>query len=285
LGESGSGKDHLARWIHDNSPYASGPFVSVNCAAIPRELAESELFGHERGAFTGAAVQKKGQLEMAEGGTILLNEIGELDLSLQAKLLAFLDTSSFLRVGGQKQVRVGARLIAATHRDLVREVSEGRFLGPFFYRLSVLTIEVPPLRERLEDLPVLVNEIMHKVALETQLSELPKIDEKHLKELSKYSWPGNVRELRNVIERSLILWDGIRLDMAIGTSREAADSSGIRIRYMPGKPLRKAHQEVTAYFIDETLRHCEGDKREAAVLLGISRDAFYRYFKKLNLRS
>lgn len=280
-GESGSGKDYLARWIHDQSPYASGPFLSVNCAALPGELAESELFGHERGAFTGATVQKKGQLEMAEGGTILLNEIGELDLSLQAKLLAFLDTSSFLRVGGQKQVRVSARLIAATHRDLRTEVAQGRFLHPLFFRLSVLTIDVPPLRERLEDLPILVNEMMRKVALETQLTEIPQVDEQHLDALSKYPWPGNVRELRNVMERSLILWEGGRLTLSIDKGKDAGKISGVRVRYAPGKTLRDAHQEVTAYFIDETLRHCDGDKTKAAHLLGISRDAFYRYIKRM----
>lgn len=282
LGESGCGKDHLARWIHENSRCSSGPFLAVNCAALPKELAESELFGHELGAFTGARVQKRGQLEMAEGGTLLLNEIGELDLSLQAKLLSFLDTSSFLRVGGQKLVNVSARLLAATHRNLQREVAEGRFLAPLFYRLSVIPIRVPPLRERLEDIPMLAREIMARVAREAQLTEIPLIDKRHLEVLSNYHWPGNVRELRNVIERSLILWRGGRLKLVIGEAEDILKSSGIRIGYTPGKTLHEAHQEVTKYFMDESLHKCEGDKTKAAQLLGISRDSFYRYFKKLN---
>ena len=281
LGESGSGKDYLARWIHDHSPYASGPFVSVNCAALPRELAESELFGHERGSFTGAAVRKKGQLEFAEGGTILLNEIGELDLSVQAKLLAFMDTSTFLRVGGETQIRVGSRLIAATHRDLDKEVSQGRFLGPLFYRLSVFPINVPPLRERLEDLPLLVEEVLARVASEMQLKKLPIIHDDQLSELSRYHWPGNVRELRNVMERSLMLWRGGRFDLVMAGIRERAGDPGIHVRYAAGTSLRDAHLEVTKYFCQEALRHCKGKKTEAAQLLGISRDAFYRYLKKL----
>ncbi len=285
LGESGSGKDFLARWIHDHSPFASGPFLSVNCAALPRELAESELFGHERGAFTGATLRKKGQLELAEGGTILLNEIGELDLALQAKLLAFLDTSSFLRVGGVTAVRVNARLLAATHRDLKREVSENRFLDPLFYRLSVFPLEVPPLRERLEDIPILVKEILSKIAFEMQLKDLPIIDDDHLRSLSQYNWPGNVRELRNVIERSLMLWHGDRLRLVMDKTARTFVHSGIRIRYSEGRTLREAHQEVTKYLCREALRESKGSKREAAALLGISRDAFYRYIKKLDIES
>ena len=150
LGETGSGKDYIARWIDDQSRRSAGPYFALNCAALPRELAESELFGHEAGAFTGARARKKGLLELAEGGTLLLNEIGELPLSLQSKLLTFLDTRSFLRVGGDKGVKVDARLIAATHRDLGQEIAQGRFLEPLFYRLNVFPIQVPPLRERLE---------------------------------------------------------------------------------------------------------------------------------------
>ena len=189
-GESGSGKDHLARWIHDHSHRASGPFFAINCAALPKELAEAELFGYERGAFTGAEVRKKGQLELAEGGTILLNEIGELELSLQSKLLAFLDTSSFLRVGGEKSVWVDARLIAATHRDLDNEVEQGRFLKPLFYRLNIFPIDLPPLRERKEDIPVLVEELLAKLAQDMQLTRLPVVDGENVRHLSQYHWPG-----------------------------------------------------------------------------------------------
>ncbi len=153
-GESGSGKDYLARWIHDHSRRAPGPYFALNCAAISKDLAESELFGHERGSFTGAHARKRGLLELAEGGTFLLNEIGELTLSLQSKLLTFMDTRSFLRVGGEKSITVNARLIAATNRSLDSEVAEGRFLSALLYRLNVFAISVPPLRDRVEDLPV-----------------------------------------------------------------------------------------------------------------------------------
>ncbi len=175
-GESGSGKDYLARWIHDHSRRAPGPYFAVNCAAIAKDLAESELFGHERGSFTGAHGRKRGLLELAEGGTLLLNEIGELTLSLQSKLLTFLDTRSFMRVGGEKSITVNARIVAATNRSLETEVVEGRFLSPLLYRLNVFAITVPPLRERIEDIPTLVEEIMSRLAKELQLTSLPAID-------------------------------------------------------------------------------------------------------------
>jgi transcriptional regulator with PAS, ATPase and Fis domain len=160
LGESGTGKDHLASWIHNHSDRRNGPYFSLNCAALSPELAESELFGHESGAFTGARGRKRGLLELAEGGTLLLNEVGELSLALQSKLLTFLDTRSFLRVGGEKMVTVDARLMAATHRELERELDNRGFLEPLFHRLNVFSIRLPPLRERLEDLPILVESLM-----------------------------------------------------------------------------------------------------------------------------
>jgi PAS domain S-box-containing protein len=209
-GESGTGKDYLARWIHENSGRADGPFFAVNCAAIASELAESELFGHESGAFTGARGRRRGLLELAEGGTLLLNEIGELSLSLQAKLLTFLDTMSFIRVGGEKSVCVNARIIAATHRDLTIEVAEGRFLQALFHRLNVFPIEAPPLRERLKDIPILVEELMSSLATQMQLNVAPVLDSLDVDALCRYNWPGNVRELRNVLERAVMLSEGGR---------------------------------------------------------------------------
>jgi len=185
-GESGSGKDYAARRIHDRSNRAGGPFFSINCAALPHELAESELFGHEAGAFTGAVKCKKGLLELAEGGTLLLNEIGELSLSLQSKLLSFLDTRSFLRVGGEKSITVNARLMAATHRNLEAEADEGRFLRPLYYRLSVFSIYIPPLRERPEDIPSIAEDLMAYLAREMQLSEIPVIEPVDLRALQRY---------------------------------------------------------------------------------------------------
>ncbi|MBI5571181.1 MAG: sigma 54-interacting transcriptional regulator [Desulfomonile tiedjei] len=280
-GESGSGKDYLARWLHDRSRRANGPFFSINCAALPGELAESELFGHERGAFTGAAGMKKGLLELAEGGTILLNEIGELDLPLQAKLLTFLDTQSFVRVGGEKQIRVNARLIAATHRDLEEEVDKGRFLEPLFYRLSVFPIRVPPLRERLEDLPMLVEEIVGKLAAEMQLTVVPRIGSRHVDALSRYHWPGNVRELRNVLERSLILWEGGGFNVVMPAPKPTDHEWSHTIRYVPGKSIRDCTEELQTFLCTAALDTCQGNKKEAARLLDLSRDAFYRYLKKI----
>ncbi|MEW6348699.1 MAG: PAS domain S-box protein [Thermodesulfobacteriota bacterium] len=283
-GESGSGKDYLARWLHDRSKRANGPFFPINCSALPRELAESELFGHERGAFTGAGGLKRGLLELAEGGTILLNEIGELDVPLQAKLLTFLDTHSFLRVGGQKQVQANARLISATHRDLETEVAEGRFLEPLFYRLSVFPLRVPALRERPEDIPVLVEEIIAWLAVEMQLTELPRIDASHIAALSQYRWPGNVRELRNVLERSLMLWQGGEFDLAMPVTETNPDDWSHTIRYVPGKTVRDVTDEIKTFLCAAALDACGGNKTEAARLIDISRDAFYRYIKRMRMK-
>jgi DNA-binding NtrC family response regulator len=286
-GESGSGKDYLARWIHDHSRRVSGPFFSINCAALPRELAESELFGHERGSFTGATGLKRGMLELAEGGTILLNEIGELDLSLQSKLLAFLDTLSFLRVGGQKHVNVNARLIAASHRDLKREVTEGRFLRPLFYRLSVFPIHVPALRERIEDIPTLVRSLLAKLAVEMQLSEIPLIEPADIEVLSRYDWPGNVRELRNVLERSLMLSRGTDFTLALPATTGQPARNGKRwshtVTLGEGRTLPQVTDEVIRSLCTEVLSRCGGRKKEAARLLGISRGALYRYLKRLGI--
>ncbi len=173
LGESGTGKDYLARHLHEKSHRSAGPFFAINCAALPGELAESELFGHEAGAFTGSRARKRGLLELAEGGTLLLNEIGDLPIHLQAKLLSFLDTQSFTRVGGEKSVEVNTRVIAATNRDMEREVAEGNFREDLFYRLNVFAIRVPPLRQRKEDLPLLVTELLSVLAKKMGFLEPP----------------------------------------------------------------------------------------------------------------
>jgi PAS domain S-box-containing protein len=279
-GESGSGKDFLARWLHDRSRRANGPFFSINCAALPRELAESELFGHERGAFTGAAGLKKGMLELAEGGTILLNEIGELELSIQSKLLTFLDTQSFVRVGGQKRIKVNARLIAATHRDLQTETSKGRFLEPLFYRVNVFPLHVPPLRERVEDIPVLTRALISKLVIEMQLQEIPRIEPHDMELMARYQWPGNVRELRNVLERSLILWTGGPLDLVIPAAIPGSGEWCYTVRFVPGKNLREVTCAVETSLCTEVLRRCKGNKKETARLLDISRDTLYRLIKK-----
>jgi PAS domain S-box-containing protein len=283
LGESGSGKDYLARWIHDHSERSNSPYFALNCAALPSELAESELFGHEAGAFTGARGRKKGMLELAEGGTLLLNEIGELPLPLQAKLLSFLDTRSFLRVGGQKSVTVDARLMAATHRELVAEVDAERFLEPLFYRLNVLAIRVPSLRERQEDIPMLLEEIVHELALQMQLPEVPPIDPFQTAGLKAYAWPGNVRELRNVIERALMLWNSGTLDLKLPSHAASADEWARDLPFPSGWTLRQVTDEITKVMCTEALRRAKGNKKEAAAIMGISRDALYRYIKRFGI--
>ena len=284
-GESGSGKDYLARWIHDHSDRRRGPYFSINCAALPQELAESELFGHESGAFTGARGRKKGMLELAEGGTLLLNEIGELPLSLQSKLLTFLDTRSFLRVGGERSVTVDARLVAATHRDLATELSEGRFLEPLYYRLEVFTLEVPPLRDRKEDVGILVEEIMTELANKMHLSHLPVIDQSTLDGLTTYNWPGNVRELKNALERALMLWDGSHLDLRIPSHGTATDEKWSRDLPFPSYwTLREVTDEVIKSMCMEALRRTKGNKKEAASILRISRDALYRYIRRFKIK-
>ncbi len=285
-GESGSGKDYLARWIHDHSRRAPGPYFAVNCAAISKELAESELFGHERGSFTGALGRKRGLLELAEGGTLLLNEIGELTLSLQSKLLTFLDTRSFLRIGGEKSITVNARIIAATNRSLETEAKEGRFLSALLYRVNVFAIRLPPLRDRIEDIPVLVEEIMSKLAMEMQLTSLPEIPAESIIALSRYDWPGNVRELRNVVERALILSDGETLNFAL-PSINASHQSWSHVSGFPEhkRTLHDVTDEVIKSLCLEALRRCEGNKRRAARVLGIARDSLYRHMKRLGIES
>lgn len=280
-GESGSGKDFLARWIHDHSSRASFSYLAINCAALPPDLAESELFGHERGAFTGAVTSKRGLLELAEGGTLLLNEIGELSLSLQAKLLTFLDTWSFRRVGGSREIHVDARLIAATHRDLGEEIAAGRFLEPLYYRLNVLRIEIPPLRKRLEDLPILVDRLYAELTSKMLPSDVPEIDMSSIANLLDYSWPGNVRELKNVLERALMLAQGNRVVLRPPVNE--VSRNGLALATMQGETLSAAVEKLTKFMCEEALRVSGGNRKQAAECLGISRGAFYRYLEKFGL--
>lgn len=284
LGESGSGKDFFARYIHDHSRRANGPFFSINCAAVASQLAESELFGHERGAFTGASGRKRGLLELAEGGTLLLNEIGELSFALQAKLLTFLDTRRFTRVGGEREISVNARLIAATNRDLAKEVKDGRFRQDLFYRLNVVSITVPPLRERREDIPLLVRDILARLQTELQFSALPIVDSRTMEQLKRYDWPGNVRELRNVLERAMILFrGGDRLELALPSAKPTHETRAPKTAFHPGRSLGEVTDEVIRSFCEEALRFSSGNRKEAARALGISRDSLYRYMKKFGI--
>jgi len=284
-GESGSGKVYLARFIHDHSNRRKGPFFTINCAAVAPELSESELFGHEAGAFTGATRRKRGLLELAEGGTLLLNEIGELSLSLQAKLLTFLDTMTISRLGGEKTVSVSARLIAATNRDLQQEVAEGRFRADLFYRLNVYAVVVPPLRQRIEDIPVLAQQIVADLASEMQLDSEPRIDAGALNKLSRYPWPGNVRELRNVLERSLIISRGrqIEIDLEAREDRDEICPTDWcwTATFPPERPLMEMATDLKRSLIQQALANCNGNRTKAARSLKITRDSLKRQMKTL----
>jgi PAS domain S-box-containing protein len=286
LGESGSGKDFLARYIHDHSKRADGPYWAINCAAVSGQLADSELFGHERGAFTGAQSRKRGLLELAEGGTLLLNEIGELSLPLQAKLLTFLDTKQFTRVGGEKSITVNARLIAATNRDLEKEVEAGRFRQDLYYRLNVLSVVVPPLRERREDIPILIRQMLTLLCKDMQVQGVPTIDAGTISTLQSYDWPGNVRELRNVLERALMLSGGQCISLAglgLDTNNGSSKDWALTICFPVEETLNDITQNVKRSLVNEALRRSGGSRQGAARLLGISRYSLKHYMKSLGL--
>lgn len=289
MGESGAGKDHIARYIHDHSKRANGPFFSINCAAVAQELAESELFGYETGAFTGAKGTKRGLLELAEGGTILLNEIGDLSLQLQAKLLTFLDTRQFTRVGGVKLLTVNARLIAATNRNLESEVKFNRFRQDLFYRLDVFTIQVPPLRKRTGDIRRLTAKIMEELSPKAGLDAVPQVDPAAMKALEKYSWPGNVRELRNVLERALILCNKRQIaveDLAIHSHSRDVDVAkawSISVGFPENQSINDVTMTVKRLLVIEALRRSGGSRKRAADLLGISADSLKHYIQIFDL--
>ncbi len=259
LGESGAGKEVIARFIHDASPRHAAPLVRVDCGALPENLVESELFGHEKGAFTGAEAQRKGQFEVAEGGTVFLDEIGELPLPVQPKFLNVLETGQFRRIGGSREFHTDARVIAATNRDLEDEVRNGRFREDLFYRLNVFPLRVPPLRERLDDILPLADYILRnrKLRLAPATERL----------LRSYDWPGNVRELRNAMERAAILANGSLvlpsdLPPQLHKASETPRSGSVLVGDM-GEIQRRA--------ILEALEKTHGNKTQAAALLGISR--------------
>lgn len=205
-GENGTGKELVARWIHEKSNRANNPFVEVNCAAIPSELIESELFGHEKGAFTSAVAQRKGKFELAEGGSIFLDEIGDMSLSAQAKVLRALQENKITRVGSEKEVKVNVRVLAATNKELQKEISKGNFREDLYHRLSVIIIKVPSLNERKEDIPLLVEHFSKIISTEQGIPQ-KNFSKEAIKELQKVEWTGNIRELRNVVERLIILGD------------------------------------------------------------------------------
>ena len=223
-GETGTGKELIARAIHRRSPRKAGPLVNINCAAIPSGLLESELFGHERGAFTGALTRREGRFELAHGGTLFLDEIGEMALDMQPKLLRLLQEREFERVGGSKTLYSNARVVAATNRDLGSMVCERSFREDLYYRLNVFPIHVPPLRERRQDIPLLADKFMRKVAARMGKS-VERISRESMTRLTDHDWPGNVRELQNVLERAVILAQGAELHIALGERLSQRESS------------------------------------------------------------
>ncbi|MFN0101690.1 MAG: sigma-54-dependent transcriptional regulator [Bryobacteraceae bacterium] len=272
-GESGVGKDMIARAIHYHSPRKDKPFVKINCTAIPENLMESELFGYEKGAFTGANMTKPGKFELADTGTVFLDEIGDVPLTIQVKLLRILQEREFERLGSNKTRHIDVRVVAATNVDLRRALEEGTFREDLYYRLNVLPISIPSLRERREDIPYLADHFIRKHAAELGAAEL-EISAEAADKLMAYHWPGNVRELENVIERSLVLTSGgrlkaedIRLDM-VPRSRGAA--GGSEPLFLPDGMTLDQYEET---IIREAMRRAQGNKSQAARLLGLTRNA------------
>jgi len=277
-GESGTGKELLARALHAGSRRARGPFVTINCAALPDNLAESELFGHRKGAFTGAVADHPGRIRAAAGGTLFLDEVGELSPAIQAKLLRFLETGECQPVGGTDCRRVDARLLAATHRDLYALVREGRFREDLYYRLNVVPLELPPLRARSGDIPLLIDALTRQHA-KLHGMQAPRYSRAALRLLEQYAWPGNVRELRNFCERMVILCSG----MEIGPDNLPAEIRGGRAG--TGACFELPHEgisleELEQAMLRQALERTHGNRSRAARLLGLSRDTFLYRLKK-----
>jgi DNA-binding NtrC family response regulator len=280
LGESGVGKELVARTVHFRSPRLDGPFIALNCAALPPHLIESELFGHERGAFTGAISRRAGKFELAHRGTLFLDEIGETDMPTQAKLLRVLEQQEFMRVGGSRPVRVDVRLVAATNADLERLVREGRFREDLYYRLKVLTLLVPPLRDRREDIPDLAETFLVQVCRNNHLRPR-RLTSAALAALCRYPWPGNVRELMNTLEAVVVSTPAETLDTEHlpPPVRAGISASGVRSHAIAGSSLK----DVEAETIRQTLAAMQGSRTRAAEALGIGLRTLRRRIQELGL--
>ena len=273
LGENGTGKEMVARAIHRRSRNRDAPFVAINCSAIPEALLESELFGHEKGAFTGAHAMRKGLIESAAGGTLFLDEIGELSPPLQVKLLRFLQEKTFQRVGGRQEIQSDARVVAATNVNLKESVAAGRFREDLYFRLAVLVMTLPPLRERGDDVALIANELLRRYAgqhLRNGLAFTPDA----IRAMNQHTWPGNVRELQNRVQRAVIMADGKRVtarDLELADGAEAA----------PPRTLREAREQVEREVVESALRRHGGSITAASHELGISRPTLYELLDKL----
>lgn len=277
-GESGTGKELVARALHEGRWGVDRPFIAVNCAAVPRDLFESELFGHVRGAFTGAVSDRPGYFELARGGTLFLDEIGDLPLDLQPKLLRAIEQGEFMPVGGRKNVTVETRIVTATNRDLDVEVGAGRFREDLMYRIRVVEIALPPLRERRSDIPILVEHLLHRVA-ERSGRQPPTVEHAAIGALTDAEWRGNVRELENVLERAVLLAEG----PAIGLEDLPPELSGDVGRVTTTADLREATRAFERRHIERVLREVGGSREEASKKLGINPSTLYRRLKELEL--
>jgi transcriptional regulator with PAS, ATPase and Fis domain len=276
-GESGTGKELAARTIHDLSPRRNAPYIGVNCAAMPDTLIESELFGHERGAFTGADRRKEGCFELANGGTLLLDELGEMKIELQAKLLRVIEEQRLRRVGGTTEVPLNVRVLAASNRDMERAVKEGRLREDLFYRLSVFSITMPPLRDRIEDVPLLAEAFIRYYS-ERDRKQIIGANEDTLLALRNHPWPGNVRQLRNVIERALVVAKGplITPNDLPTEFRWAGKSEASQVQVRLGTTIDDAEREL----ITRTIEFAGGNKTRAAEILGISAKTLYNKLER-----
>jgi len=288
-GESGTGKDLVAKVLHYNSPRAEQPFMNITCTALPETLLESELFGHEKGAFTDARERKQGLFELAEGGTIFLDEIGDMPRSLQAKLLRFLEEKAFRRVGGTRDIVVDVRIVAATNKDLRRLVSDGQFREDLFYRLNIFPVTLPPLRERADDIPLLVERFIRRYSEEFH-KEVTGIDPAALAVMQAYDWPGNVREMRNLIERAMLLSGGGRLTLdslpmelmipaVVATDDQDGETQPLVLLGPQGVDLR----QVERLLVEQAMELAVGNQSRAAQLLRISRDQLRYRLQKYGL--
>ena len=292
-GESGVGKDLVARALHQHSRRAQGPFVKINCTAIPENLLESELFGYEKGAFTGAVTSKAGKFELADQGTIFLDEIGDMPGALQVKLLRVLQEREFERLGGTKTLKVDVRIVAATNQDLRAALEQGAFREDLYYRLNVVPISIPPLREHREDIPYLVDHFIARLAGESQKT-ITGITPSAMKRLMDFHWPGNVRELENIIERAMVLATGEKIDLddihldlapALPSSRaqDAAPALPLANGQAPWLPAGVTLEQFDDEIIREAVRRAGGNKSQAARLLGLSRNALRYRLSKMGL--
>jgi two-component system NtrC family response regulator len=276
-GESGTGKELVARAIHANSPRRKNPFVAINCGAIPENLVESELFGHEKGSFTGAHAQRKGRLETADGGTVFLDEVAELSGPIQVKLLRILQDRQLERVGGRELIPLDVRVLAATNRDIKRATHEGKFREDLYYRLAVVNIEIPPLRERIEDMRALATTFLERFSAEYKV-RARKFSPDALAAMQGYSWPGNVRELENRIKRAVIMADGRNIAAA---DLELAGEIGRQ----PTVSLKAARNEVEKRILVEALQRHQGNISRAAKAVQLSRPAFHELLAKHSIRA